>query len=382
MTITLTESQVDELGRELDAIRARIIADLGSEDRDYIYRVLKVQRGLEAGGRTALFASLLPPFWLAGTAMLSLSKILDNMEIGHNVMHGQYDWMRDPALNSKMFEWDTACPSDQWRHSHNYMHHTFTNILDKDRDIGYGILRMDEGQKWNPYYLGNPVWAFLLMTLFQYGVAVHDLEAENLVTGQRKMSENKELLDGIWRKIGKQTLKDYVLFPALTGPQFLSTLSANASANLVRNIWAYSIIFCGHFPSGVATFTEEETENEIAWTLVRAADARFGEHQRRQAVPHHVGQPVAPDRAPPVPGSACAALSGDRTRGEGALREVRAAVQHRSPVEAARLGLRQDRSARVAVRPRQVRRARGAYRPGCGCCRGLTSSGGQLRRTS
>ncbi len=140
--------------------------------------------------------SALPPFWLAGVAALSLSKILDNMEIGHNVMHGQYDWMRDPALNSKKFEWDTACPSDQWRHSHNYMHHTYTNILDKDRDIGYGILRMDESQKWNPYYLGNPVWAFLLMTFFQYGVALHDLETENLITGKRKMSENKDLLRG------------------------------------------------------------------------------------------------------------------------------------------------------------------------------------------
>ncbi len=262
MTITLTESQVDELGRELDAIRARVVADLGAEDRDYIYKVVKTQRGLEAAGRAALFLGFLPPFWLGGTAALSLSKILDNMEIGHNVMHGQYDWMRDPALNSKMFEWDTACPSDQWRHSHNYMHHTFTNIIDKDRDIGYGILRMDEAQKWNPYYLGNPVWAFLLMSFFQYGVALHDLEAENLVSGKRKMSENKELLDGIWRKVGRQTLKDYVLFPALTGPLFLSTLTANGTANLVRNIWAYSIIFCGHFPSGVATFTEEETENE------------------------------------------------------------------------------------------------------------------------
>jgi NADPH-dependent stearoyl-CoA 9-desaturase len=262
MTITLTEDQVEELGRELDALKQRVVDDLGEVDREYIYNVIKAQRALEVGGRLALFLSVLPPFWLAGTAALSLSKILDNMEIGHNVMHGQYDWTRDPALNSKRFEWDTACPSDQWRHSHNYLHHTFTNILDKDRDIGYGILRMDESQKWNPYYLGNPLWAFLLMTFFQYGVALHDLETENIISGKRKMSENKQLWDGIWRKVGRQTLKDYVLFPALTGPQFLATMSANATANLVRNIWAYSIIFCGHFPSGVATFTQEETENE------------------------------------------------------------------------------------------------------------------------
>jgi linoleoyl-CoA desaturase len=100
------------------------------------------------------------------------------------------------------------------------------------------------------------------MTFFQYGVALHDLETENVISGKRKMSENKDLLRGIWRKIGKQSLKDYVLFPLLTGPQFASTLAANATANLVRNLWAYSIIFCGHFPTGVATFTEEETENE------------------------------------------------------------------------------------------------------------------------
>ena len=98
------------------------------------------------------------------------------MEIGHNVMHGQYDWTGDPRLNGKSFEWDTACPADQWRHSHNYMHHTYTNIVGKDRDIGYGILRMSEEEPWRPYYLGNPLYAALLALFFQYGVALHDLE--------------------------------------------------------------------------------------------------------------------------------------------------------------------------------------------------------------
>jgi linoleoyl-CoA desaturase len=262
MTVTLTESQVDELGRELDAIRDRVAADLGSEDREYIYKIVKAQRALEAAGRASLFLSAVPPFWLAGTAALSLSKILDNMEIGHNVMHGQYDWMRDPAMNSSMFEWDNVCPSDQWRHSHNYMHHTFTNIVGKDRDIGYGVLRMEDVQKWNPYYLGNPIYAFLLMLAFEWGVMAHDLEAENIIAGKRTWAQTKPLLMGQWRKAGRQVLKDYLLFPALTGPQFLTTLAANATANVVRNIWSFSIIFCGHFPTGVATFTEEETADE------------------------------------------------------------------------------------------------------------------------
>ncbi len=169
-TPTLSPAELDAFGESLDAIRTRVVADLGERDANYINTVIRAQRGLEVAGRGLLFASFLPPAWIAGTAALSLSKILDNMEIGHNVMHGQYDWMKDPRLNGKSFEWDNACPGDQWRHSHNFMHHTYTNIVGKDRDIGYGILRMSEEQRWRPYYLGNPLYAALLAAFFQYGL--------------------------------------------------------------------------------------------------------------------------------------------------------------------------------------------------------------------
>jgi fatty acid desaturase len=253
--VPLTAEQLQAFGEEMDAIRQAVLADLGEADADYIRKVVKYQRGLEVAGRALFY---LPPAWPLAVAALSLSKILDNMEIGHNVMHGQYDWMGDPGLNSRMFDWDTACPGEQWKYSHNYIHHTFTNILGKDRDIGYGILRMDEDQPWRPYYLGNPAYAFALMMLFEWGVALHDLEVENIVAGKRKLADNKPLYPGLLRKIRRQALKDYVLFPALTGPLFPLTFAGNAVANVVRNIWAFNIIFCGHFPAGVETFSEEE----------------------------------------------------------------------------------------------------------------------------
>ncbi|NYJ02108.1 fatty acid desaturase [Nocardioides thalensis] len=252
----LTHDQIESFGAELDAIRQRVIADLGQADRDYLLNILKWQRGLEITGRALFY---LPPAWPIAVGALSVSKILDNMEIGHNVMHGQYDWMGDPDLNSRMFDWDTVCPGEQWKYSHNYIHHTYTNILGKDRDIGYGILRMDPDQKWNPYYLGNPVYAFLLMVFFEWGVALHDLEVEEIVAGRRTWKDTKHLHRGLIRKIRGQVLKDYLLFPALTGPLFPLTFLGNATANLVRNIWAFNIIFCGHFPAGVASFSEEET---------------------------------------------------------------------------------------------------------------------------
>ena len=260
--IRLTPEQTEAFGRELDAIRERVIADLGERDADYIRRVIKAQRTLEVTGRALLFGGILPPLWLAGTAMLSLSKILDNMEIGHNVMHGQYDWMGDPALRGQNFEWDSACPSNQWRHSHNYMHHTYTNIVDLDRDIGYGILRMSEDQKWHPYYLGNPVYAFLLMVFFQYGVALHELETERIRAGEIKLRDKKEMLTEMWAKVKKQTVKDYVAFPLLAGPFAPFVFAGNMTANLMRNVWSYAIIFCGHFPEGTHEFTVEETRSE------------------------------------------------------------------------------------------------------------------------
>ena len=126
----LTADQLDELGRELDAIRERVTADLGQDDVDlHPPHHPLAARPRAAAGRASLFLGFLPPFWVGGTLALAVAKILDNMEIGHNVMHGQYDWTARPSARSRRrFEWDTVCPADQWRHSHNYLHHTFTNI--------------------------------------------------------------------------------------------------------------------------------------------------------------------------------------------------------------------------------------------------------------
>ncbi len=64
------------------------------------------------------------------------------------------------------------------------------------------------------------------------------------------------------RKVARQLAKDYVLFPALSGRRARRTITANLTANLVRNLWAYVVIFCGHFPDGAEKFTVESLEDE------------------------------------------------------------------------------------------------------------------------
>jgi fatty acid desaturase len=258
----LSEEQLQELGRELDAIGRRVADDLGQADVDYLRRVIRTQRGLEVASRGLLFLGWVPPVWALATVMLGTSKILDNMEIGHNVMHGQYDWTNDPALSSSNFDWDTACPADQWRHSHNFVHHTYTNIVGKDRDIGYGVLRMSPATPWSPAHLANPMIAALLALNFDLGVMLHDVEFERVMSGKRPWREAWVTLQAGLRKTGRLAAKDYVIWPLLTGPMFLSTLAANTVANLTRNVWAFTIIFCGHFPDGTHEFTIDECEDE------------------------------------------------------------------------------------------------------------------------
>jgi fatty acid desaturase len=264
----LTEEDVEAIGAELDAIRKRVEEARGAEDAAYIRKVIKTQRWMAAAARIGMIVSsplearYRRPVVAASAISLGLAKILENMEIGHNVMHGQWDWMNDPEIHSSNWEWDTAQPAEQWKHSHNYIHHQFTNVLGYDNDIGYGILRMAREQRWHPHYLGQPIFNALLAGLFQWGVALHDLDLEAIRKGKKDPVEMKRQLKQIAKKGRNQALKDYILYPALSGKHWKSTIKANATANFMRNVWAYMIIFCGHFPDGALHFTEEELEDE------------------------------------------------------------------------------------------------------------------------
>jgi linoleoyl-CoA desaturase len=258
----LTPEQIDALGKEFDAIHDEIFADLGAEDAHYIRSIIEFHRRLAALSRIVLMASRYWPAWILGTSGLSVAKILENMEIGHNVMHGQWDWMNDPSIHSSTWDWDTASPASAWKHSHNYVHHTFTNIRGKDKDLGYEIMRIDPTQKWHPVYLFQPLYNIALAAFFEWGVAFHDLDFEAIRNGTKSKQQIRDELRGIGKKAVRQIVKDYVAFPLLSGREWKKTLYANLTANFVRNFWAYAIIFCGHFPDQTYTFTEEETEGE------------------------------------------------------------------------------------------------------------------------
>src|SRR5882724_9250128 len=220
----LSREEVAAFGAELDELRNHVLAALGKDDARYVRRIRDAVRWSELGGRALLFAGILPPAWVLGTLLLGLSKILENMELGHNVMHGQYDWMQDPEFHSQTYDWDNACSAAAWRHSHNYQHHTFTNILGRDRDLGYGFLRLFPEQPWHPVHLLQPPMSLLLALGFEWGVALHDLELERGLRGEKSLGQILKELPPVLRKARRQLLKDYAIFPLLAGPFFLPVL--------------------------------------------------------------------------------------------------------------------------------------------------------------
>jgi NADPH-dependent stearoyl-CoA 9-desaturase len=342
----LTPEQIEELGREFQAIHDEVYADLGEHDARYIRSMIQLQRRLAAMSRAVLIASRYRPAWALGTVGLSAAKILENMEIGHNVLHGQWDWMNDPEIHSSSWDWDTASPAFAWKHSHNYVHHTYTNIVGKDKDVGYEIMRVDPKQPWHPVYLLQPLYNLLLAALFEWGVAVHDLDFDAIRSGTKPKEQVRDELKGIATKARRQVVKDYIAWPVTSGlamtaievaaallfeppaeadgrtwrprarrgkrrrfdwrpvrnvrvehdprtllgrliarrsfrEPFRATLTADLVANFVRNLWAYAIIFCGHFPDQAYTFTEEEVAGETqgGWyvrQLIGAANIEGG----------------------------------------------------------------------------------------------------------
>jgi len=265
----LTDADIESLAAELDTIRDDVEESLGERDARYIHRAIVAQRALEVAGRLLLALSSRRLAWWAGTGTLALAKIIENMEIAHNVLHGQWDWMNDPEIHSSTWEWDMVGAAKHWRITHNVAHHKYTNVLGMDDDVGYGVLRVTRDEPWKPRNILNLPINTVLAAGFEWGIGMQHLEVRKILAPETRAATVVRLREfGV--KTGRQLAKDYLIYPALTALSpwvrgqsgFAATAKGNALANVIRNIWANAVIFCGHFPDGAEKFTAADVEDE------------------------------------------------------------------------------------------------------------------------
>lgn len=262
------EVQLQALAAELDQLLIRQKADLGQADARYLEKLVLWQRLCALSGRFVMLLCWFSWWWLLpAVALLALAKILDNMEIGHNVLHGQYDFLRHPTLNSQEFEWDIVCDAKSWQRTHNFEHHTYTNIIGQDRDFGYGLLRLSGDLRWRLQNSWQLLTYLALSTLFQWGIAYHELAAQRVFFGRKKADRHSQISDRqlkqvFFTKARRQIIKDYLVYPLLCWPVAMPVLAGNLAANLLRNWWTSTVIFCGHFTEQAQVFHPHECVDE------------------------------------------------------------------------------------------------------------------------
>lgn len=270
-----TAQEFEAFARDIDQMRADFKRCLDASDARYIWQVLWLIRGLESAGRALLVLAVLGwPIGLLGAALLGLSKCIDNMEFGHNVMHGQYSWLNDPRFEGITADWDTICSQQNWKESHNHMHHYYTNVEGIDRDFGYGFLRLSSDTPWEPRHSVQAVYMVVVAVIFEWAIGIHNMAFEQLRHDREATKVNiARLWPAARAKMWRQIKKDYLLWPLLGGVASLvldhgfwaglgASLLGFVLANVIRNLWTFVTIFCGHFTDQIHTFDPKDLAGE------------------------------------------------------------------------------------------------------------------------
>lgn len=307
----LSPEKLTSFRADLDAVRAEYAAKIGKSDAEHIRTVRAFARISHVAGRLLIHFSLEPISWSAGVLALATYKVLENMEIGHNVLHGQYDFMHDPTLSSATYEWELVGTAKSWKRAHNATHHVFTNVIGRDQDFGYTAFRFSDDVAWSPIHLAQPLLSPLSGLFFQYMIGAYDIGLLDYLRPRRMQAANSrpagERTRDLWafvKKASRRSFADYVGYPVLAGALGAKVAAGNALANALRNGWAYAVIYCGHLTEGTATFREEDVagEDRAQWYVRQVmGSSNFEIGPMGQVLSGHLGFQIEHHLFPNIP---------------------------------------------------------------------------------
>jgi len=294
------DARLDAIEQEFEAIRARARTQLGAEDVAYIRRVRRNSRLAEFAGRGLLWFGRGPLSFIAGTGLVWLHRNLEAIEIGHNVLHGQYDYFPEiPEFHAHNFKWKAPIDEEGWRREHNAMHHVHTNVYEKDPDLNHGLLRTNAQTPWNPSHRWQvPLYMFGVYPTMLYrfngqnlGFA-QDYRAEAFPTGNEGYAlvdtggqslEERQQRNS--RSINRVLFKEYAVFPALallTGRSPLRVMAGNAIADMVNNYWIGLTIQATHFTEPLQP--EDAIDHKGRWYLSQLDSSVNFKGSRRMSI--------------------------------------------------------------------------------------------------
>lgn len=260
------ETDLKAFGRDINALRARIEAEIGEDDVRQLKHLAAFSRGLEVAGRGLIHFSFEPFSFALGVLSLAAHKQLHGSEIGHAVLHGAYEKLPGAErYQSTSYWWESPIDERSWHRGHNIAHHQYTNIVGKDPDCQYGIIRLNDNVPHKAVHTHQELQALWVWPSFSFNMAAHFTGLVDFYT--RKPADYDVLPDRSvktvvtahkrWlRKVVPYYAKEYGLFPLLAGPFFWKVALGNWVAEMLRSTYTAATIFTGHVGEDTASYPE------------------------------------------------------------------------------------------------------------------------------
>lgn len=147
-------------------------SSLSQRDNPQMYlKTLIIVLWLFSDWAFVLFAPVIFPIRLLGCIVLAIALAAFSFNVGHDANHNAYS--SNPNINRALgITYDfIGLSSFLWRYRHNYLHHTYTNILGHDVEIhGDGVVRMVPEQEHLSVYRFQKfyIWALYLVIPFYW----------------------------------------------------------------------------------------------------------------------------------------------------------------------------------------------------------------------
>lgn len=259
------------LADDLAELYTRAKARVGEEDLAHIRNVTAYGRAIDArrrellreGGRRAIRRA---------TALEMAYRLMQFSELGHNIVHGSYDHLPgNGEYHSDRYDWDFNVDVNHWKTMHHVGHHPNTNIVGRDHDLGYSILRGSAGQDWYGHHLGQVAMVSALAAMAPIAAPFFLSNIARRVEGHRFFSAYT--LRSPARIAGRDARRRFVVEPFRSGWRPLPTLAANYLGGVTGYISVLFLVFIEHHAGELELFADpgpDETADQYYERQIRA----------------------------------------------------------------------------------------------------------------
>ncbi|NLE80236.1 MAG: 2Fe-2S iron-sulfur cluster binding domain-containing protein [Rhodococcus sp.] len=259
------------LADELLALYTRAKSEVGESDLAHIRNVTAYGQAIEARRLELLRVGTVRSIRRAA-ALEMLYRLMQFSELGHNIIHGSYDHLPNNGdYHSERYRWDFNVDVDHWKTMHHVGHHPNTNIVDKDHDLGYSIMRGLAGQDWYGHHIGQTAIVGTLATFAPQAAPFFLANVARQVEGKRFFSSYT------LRSPAAIALRDakrrYFREPRSAGSKLPQALVANYLGGVAGYMSVLFLVFIEHHAGELELFADpgpDETADQYYERQIRA----------------------------------------------------------------------------------------------------------------